>query len=155
MSEEGYTPEVLAVVCPQCSAAKTGRCLYRRPSGGSAYLTEPHAIRVLHAELVSRARRAANEPIPPEAEFVSRMTKTKPQDCPKCGARVDAVTAISGKDEPEPERCVAVCFHCGVPLTFDDEWNLHPADMAIFPMAIKKEIARIQAAILMARMMRN
>ena len=40
-----YTPEQLAVVCPKCLAARSGKCL-EKALWGSKYMEEPHPERV-------------------------------------------------------------------------------------------------------------
>jgi hypothetical protein len=44
MNELSYTPEVLAIVCPVCKAAVTGRCLLKT-MWGSKYSATPHKER--------------------------------------------------------------------------------------------------------------
>ena len=40
-----YTAEQLAIVCPKCKAARTGKCL-DKTLWGSKYIENPHAERV-------------------------------------------------------------------------------------------------------------
>jgi hypothetical protein len=44
-----YDERTLSVVCPECSAAQTGRCLEPKVGGwgGWRYMDEPHHARVL------------------------------------------------------------------------------------------------------------
>lgn len=49
LCEYDYTAEILSIVCPECCAAITGKCLVRRPSGGMEYRKSPHMARVLAA----------------------------------------------------------------------------------------------------------
>jgi len=46
-----YDEATLAIVCPVCCAARTGKCLEPKPggSGGTQYMDEPHPERVAQA----------------------------------------------------------------------------------------------------------
>jgi hypothetical protein len=46
LCEYDYTAEILSIVCPECCAAITGKCLVRKPTGGSEYRAHPHMARV-------------------------------------------------------------------------------------------------------------
>ncbi len=69
MNDE-YTPEVLAVVCPVCCAAITGKCLVHKRTGGMEYLERPHVNRVILAELIARMHLTFDEVLKSE-EFRS------------------------------------------------------------------------------------
>jgi hypothetical protein len=49
MSFDDYDEETLAITCPDCNAAVTGKCLTPKPGGmgGLMYLPSPHRNRVL------------------------------------------------------------------------------------------------------------
>jgi hypothetical protein len=51
MNLDDYDEETLAVICPECCAAVTAKCLERKPGGmgGMIWIDAPHRARVLKA----------------------------------------------------------------------------------------------------------
>jgi hypothetical protein len=69
-TDADYTPEVLAVVCPECCAAVTGKCL-ERTLWGKRYRESPHAERVAAARDWPQALRGKSvRPLNPDEPLI-------------------------------------------------------------------------------------
>ena len=56
-----------------------------------------------------------------------KTLRTKPQPCPGCGHKLDALTSTFSKDTPKDVRIwVTVCFYCAALIDIDEQMILHP-----------------------------
>ena len=78
-----------------------------------------------------------------------RPRKAPEANCPRCGYRFQANTAVGEENHDPTPGDLSVCFHCGFVSVFTDELLPRPAtreEMDALEPDVKQMLVRVEAA---------